>query len=60
MSPKLKYSNRERNLIKRKRYDQTLMEENGSDVVYCRINVENATETDVHTTETENDVKNKS
>lgn len=56
MSPKLKYSNRERNLIKRKRYDQTLMEENGSDVVYCKFNVENATETDVYTTETENNI----
>lgn len=54
MSPKLKYSNRERNLIKRKRYDQTLMEENGSDVVYCKFNVENVTDTDIHTTETEN------
>lgn len=58
MSPKLKYSNRERNLIKRKRYDQTLMEENGSDVIYCKFNVENVTDTDVHTTDNENNTIN--
>jgi len=46
ISPKLKYSNKEKNLIKRKRYDQNLMEENGSDVVYCKFNVETITETD--------------
>lgn len=44
ISPKLKYSNREKNIIKRKRYDQTLTEENGSDVKYCNFNVENLSE----------------
>lgn len=44
MSPKLKYSNREKNLIKRKRYDQTLNEENGSDYVYCEFDIKNLSE----------------
>ena len=44
ISSKLKYSNKEKNLIKRKRYDQTLNEENGSDVVYCDFNIDNFSE----------------
>lgn len=44
VSAKLKYSNREKNLIKRKRYDETLNQENGSDVVYCEFSVENISE----------------
>jgi len=59
MSPKLKYSNREKNLIKRTRYDKNLEEENGSDVMYCKFNVDNLTETDQNSNSTsDNDKKN--
>ena len=51
ISPKLKYSNKEKNLIKRRQYDENLMEENGSDVIYCKFNVDNITDTDNNTTE---------
>ncbi len=35
MSPKLKFSNKEKNLIKRKRYDKTISNETNGDVTYC-------------------------
>jgi predicted nucleotide-binding protein len=35
MSPKLKFSNKEKNLIKRKRYDKTVSSNEGGDVKYC-------------------------
>lgn len=44
VNPKLKYSNKEKNLIKRKRYDQTLNKENGFDITYCEFNLENLTD----------------
>lgn len=44
MNTKLKYSNKEKNLIKRKRYDEILKEENGSDVVYCQFSLDNISE----------------
>lgn len=34
LAPKLKYSNKEKNLIKKKRFDKRLAEENGTDVEY--------------------------
>lgn len=37
MSPKLKFSNKEKNLIKRKRYDRTLSNETKNDVKYCEF-----------------------
>lgn len=57
INPKLKYSNRERNLIKRTQYNRNLQEENGSEVMYCQFDVNNLTDT---MTETENgeDVEN--
>jgi len=51
ISPKLKYSNRERNLIKRTKYDKDLEQENGTDIMYCKFNVENLTETEANSTE---------
>jgi hypothetical protein len=38
-SPKLKYSNKERNLIKRKRFDEKLAEENGTEIEYQDFNM---------------------
>ncbi len=45
ISPKFKYSNKEKNLIKRKRYDKNIntTEEN---VVYCEFDINNVTESD--------------
>lgn len=37
MSPKLKFSNKEKNLIKRKRYDRSLTNETKNDVKYCEF-----------------------
>ena len=53
INPKLKYSNRERNLIKRTQYNRNLQEENGSDVMYCQFDVNNLTDT---VTETEKQI----
>jgi len=55
ISPNLKYSNREKNLIKRTRYDKNLEEENGSDVMYCKFSVNNLTETEGNSTEKDED-----
>lgn len=41
---KFKYSNKEKNLIKRKRYDKSLNEENGSNIVYCDFDINNLSE----------------
>lgn len=38
LSPKLKYSNREKSLIKRRRYDDKLNEYTEEDIVYCDFN----------------------
>lgn len=46
MNPKLKYSNKEKNILKKTQYDMNLMEENGSDVVYTKFNIDNLTDTD--------------
>lgn len=46
MCPKLKYSNREKNILKKTIYDKKLAEENGSDVIYRKFNVDNLTDTD--------------
>lgn len=46
MNPKLKYSNKEKNILKKTHYDINLMEENGSDIVYTQFNVDNLTDTD--------------
>lgn len=41
ISPKLKFSNKEKNLIKRRRYDHTINSENqNDDVVYCQFDSE--------------------
>jgi len=45
-SPKLKYSNKEKNLIKRRRYDMELSKENGSEVIYHRFDVNTMTESE--------------
>lgn len=49
ISPKFKYSNKEKNLIKRKRYDNNI---NAPDenVVYCEFDINNITESDKQTT----------
>ncbi len=39
ISPKLKYSNKEKSLIKRKRYDKNINQDNETNVVYCKFNV---------------------
>lgn len=40
ISPKLKFSNKEKNWIKRRRYDHTINSENvNEDVVYCQFDV---------------------
>ena len=45
--PKLKYSTGERNLIKRKRYEQNINSDKESDVIYCGFNVSmNTTDSD--------------
>lgn len=52
-SPKLKYSNKERNLIKRKRFDEKLAEENGTEVEYQDFNM-TASESDILTSDKKN------
>jgi hypothetical protein len=42
LCPKLKYSNHEKNLIKRQRYDNNINSENNKDnIVYCDFDVSN-------------------
>jgi hypothetical protein len=45
ISPKLKFSNREKTLIKRRRYDTTINQDNDSDVLYKSFNVADLSET---------------
>lgn len=45
-SPKLKFSNREKNFIKRKRYEENMDRENNEHVVYEQFNVKNIAETE--------------
>ena len=52
-SPKLKYSNKERTLIKRKRFDEKLAEENGTDIEYQEFNI-TASESDMVTSDKRN------
>ncbi len=49
ISPKLKYSNKEKNIIKKKRYEMNINSENNDDVIYCKFDVENLTETETAT-----------
>jgi len=51
LSPKLKYSNREKNLIKRQRYNENT---NDSDVIYCDFNIVNTEESEGTDTATKN------
>ena len=46
LSPNLKLSNRERNILKKTKYDRNLMEENGSDIVYAKFSFDNLTDTE--------------
>lgn len=48
-SPKLKYSNKEKNLIKRQRYDDNINSENNinESILYCNFNVSNLTDSDI-------------
>lgn len=41
LSPKLKYSNREKSLIKRRQYDHNINIDNEESVVYTKFNVDN-------------------
>lgn len=50
ISPKFKYSNREKNLLKRKRYDTTINSKT-DDIMYCEFDVNNITESDVNASE---------
>lgn len=48
LNPKLRYSNREKNLIKRQRHDENINSENSKDnVIYCDFNID-------HTEDSEN------
>ena len=48
-SPKLKYSNKEKNLIKRQQYDDNINIENKTNesILYCNFDVSNLTDSDV-------------
>ena len=49
LSPKLKYSNKEKNLIKRQRYNDNITDEApGKTVIYCDFQVENTTDSEIY------------
>ena len=52
MSPKLKFSNREKSLIKRRRYDKHINVDVSSDVLYTSFNVDSVSDT-AHGSESE-------
>ncbi|CAH6421394.1 Hypothetical protein KVN_LOCUS248 [uncultured virus] len=39
ISPKLKFSNKEKNLIKRQRYDKTISSQTGREIIYSKFDV---------------------
>ncbi len=47
ISPKLKFSNREKSLIKRRRYDKNISLDVDSDVVYTNFSVEDISESNI-------------
>jgi hypothetical protein len=46
IGPKLKFSNKEKSLIKRKRYDKNINTEDDSDVVYTSFEINNTSDSD--------------
>jgi hypothetical protein len=52
LSPKYKYTNKERNIIKRQRYDKILNDDSEqSNIIYKEFDTENMTESDVKSTD---------
>ncbi len=45
ISPKLKFSNREKSILKRRRYDKNITKDIDSDVIYTSFDVDDLSET---------------
>lgn len=48
ISPKLKYSNKEKNLLKRQRYDNNINQDSDSSIVYTRFDVSSISESELY------------
>jgi hypothetical protein len=58
ISPKLKFSNREKCLIKRRRYDKNINQDNGSQIVYKSFDVDDLSDHNHTESDKPNTIKN--